>query len=518
MGRGYSATRSKSGRLTVQRKRERSMSLAALKENITKKNQEKPSADNEEEEHPVSTTAVGTKAPRSVSVTRRRSVSKVAAVSEGAEDDKSKKTKSRARSASLLSQKIKLLEEELNEELDASEDESETVSMPDVMTKYKSAGRALDEVLNALTDACVVGANSKTLCDEGDEKLSGLLKPLFSKVKDAEGNKISRGLSFPTTICVNEVLCNHSPFREEEGKVLQSNDVVKIHVGCQIDGYPVSAARTVVVAPSSEADGNKKVLSEGAQHAIAAARSALLGMIHSLRPNTLNAEITDFVARVGHHYDVQALEGVLSNRTKRWVPDGIDCIIGRRVIEKTPQQDVGECEVQENQVWNLDIAFTDSPNYRVFLSPEPTTLYRRTPEDFPVDPRVQQANHVLKEISENFFCFPFHYKHLSHPLQGRMGIRVLLQKGVVEPLPVLRVKPPYIAARFSATVAITSKRITVLCGLPPDTSMLLTSATALPEDLQEVISRPLDFATAAAQRREEEMKYSSVKKKARTES
>lgn len=497
------------------------MSLAALKESVAKKTQETRSGDNEEEgEKPVIEKDESKQLQRGVSVTRRRSVSKVAG-SEKENEEKSKKTKSRTRSASLLSQKIKMLEEELNEEMDASEDESETVSMPDVMTKYKSAGRALDEVLNALADACVEGANTKSLCDEGDQKLLTLLKPLFSKVKDAEGKRISRGLSFPTTICVNEVLCNHSPSCEEDGKVLQGNDVVKIHMGCQVDGYPVSAARTVVVPHSgSEATDGKprRVLSEGAQHAIAAARSALLGMIHSLRPNTLNAEITDLVARIGHHYDVQALEGVLSNRTKRWVPDGIDCIIGRRVIENTPQQDVGECEVGENQVWNLDIAFTDSPNYKVFLSPETTTLYRRTPEDFPVDPRVQQANNVLKEISENFFCFPFHYKHLSHPLQGRMGIRVLLQKGVVEQLPVLRVKPPYISARFSATVAITSKRITVLCGLPPDASMLLTSAKALPEDLQEVITRPLDFATAAAQRREEEMKYSSMKKKARTES
>lgn len=492
MGRGYSASRSKSGRLTVQRKRERSNSLKVLKDQLTITKKVPKDVDDEE------TVADSDRQSRSV----------------GAEK---KKSASRARSASLLSKKIQLLEEELGD-VDVSENEEETVSRPDVMTKYKAAGRCVDETLDLVASLCVAGANTKVLCDQGDEKIAALVKPLFSKVKDASGAKLPRGISFPTTVSVNEVLCNHSPYREEEGAVLRGNDVVKIHVGCHVDGYPVSAARTVVVE-SSGLTQDRRPLDESAQHAIEAARLSLTGMIHSAQPGALNAEITDFIARIGHHFQVQAVEGVLSNRTKRWVPDGIDCIIGRRVIEKVPQQDVGECEVDENQVWNLDIAFTNSPQYRVVLAGEPTTIFRRTPEDFPIDPRVQQASLVLKEISENHFCFPFHYKGLSNPLQGRMGIRVLLQKGVVEELPVLRVKPPYITARFSATIAITSKRVSILCGLPSTGSLLLTSATSLPDDLQEVLQQPLDFNTASAQRRQKELEMSApAKKRERTES
>lgn len=514
MGRGYSASRSKSGRLTVRRKRERSVSLAALKNSL---NDEKRSV----EEKGISNTENMNRSPskrdRSLFVNR---VKKTRSASEKNEEDSSGKR--RTRSVSLLSEKVKLLEKELEEKMEPSEDEEETLVKPDVMTKYKFAGRAVDEVLDLLTKICVPGANTKDLCDQGDKKIEELIQPLFSKAKDANGMKIVRGLSFPTTVSVNEVICNHTPNNEQEGKLLRIHDVVKIHIGCQLDGYPVSAGRTIVVKEEvgeesvENEEENPRVpssLPEGRQRAIDAAQVALLGMIHSLRPSTLNADVTDFVAQVGHHFKVQALEGVLSNRVKRWVPDGMDCIIGRRVIHTLPQQDVGECEVMENQIWTLDIAFTNSPNSRTFMSPEATTLFRRTPEEFENDPRVKKAMEVLKEVSEKFFCFPFHSKHLSKPLASRFGIRVLVQKGVVEELPVLRVKPPHIAARFSATVAITSKRIVILCGFPGDYS----SISSLPENLRDVLTVPLDFATAAAQRRDRELKDSPLRKKAKTE-
>lgn len=495
MGRGYSASRSKSGRPTVQRKRARSISLKSLKDSVDGKQDHK-------DQKALSNSLAGGEASEAQASSVK--ISKRSPSSDKNASETARSSSTRYRSTSLLSQKIKMLEEDLKDQLEASEDDSETVVDTNVMTKYKFAGRAVDEVLQHLSNGCVVGAQTKALCDSGDEKLLELVRGFFSKAKDSEGKKITRGLSFPTSISVNEVLCHHSPLREEEGVILKVNDVVKIHLGCHIDGYPVSAARTVVVASANEMEPQLK---EDAQSAIDAARVSLLGMIHQLRPSTVNGEITDFVARVGHHFKVQALEGVLSNRTKRWVPDGVECIIGRRVIEKLPQQDVGTCEIGENQVWTLDVAFTNSPNYNVSRSPEATTLFRRTPEDFLLDPRVDHATKVLKEISDNFFCFPFHLKHLSNPLKGMMGIRMLEQKGVVEEVPVLRVKRPYISARFSATVAITSKRIIVLCGLPEET------INGVPEYLKEVIVQPLDFATAAARRREEELKFGSVPQK-----
>jgi methionine aminopeptidase len=420
------------------------------------------------------------------------------------------------------------LEQRFEDAMEASEDEEETVMNPTTMTKYKECGRVVDAVLDLLAEACVAGANTKTLCDTGDEEMMKRLKGLFTKTKNAEGKRLARGIAYPTNISVNETLCNDSPFRLEDGTTLKDGDVVKVHLGCHLDGYPVSAARTIVVGATTtaaaattagyaaEEEGNEEETQQqqqpsvssssrvGAGNAIEAARVALLAMVHALRPGTLNADITDLVAAVGNHFGVQAVEGVLSNRTKRWVPDGMDCIIGRRVTTEDPHQDVGDCEIDEHQVWCLDAAFTNNDNYRITLSEKPVTLFRRTPAEFEMDARVKQANEVLQEITADHFCFPFHFKSLENPLKAKLGIHVLQKKGIVDKLSPLRTKSGYTTARFSATVAVTAKRVTVLCGAPPPTASVgvpaamrpTVSVDTLPAEVQAVLQRPYEFADA----------------------
>ena len=101
------------------------------------------------------------------------------------------------------------------------------------------------------------------------------------------------------------------------------------------------------------------------------------------------------------------------------------------------------------------------------------TLYRRTTADYYSDVQLEQANVTLKTIDDTCFCFPFHFaRQLGNPLKAKMGLHVLVKQGVVDRLPVLRTKGgKHITARFSATVAVSSRKITVLCGAPPSLSL-----------------------------------------------
>lgn len=524
MARGYSANRSKSGRATLRLKRERSVSVYALKNSLAaKKHLQERQTDNEEEEQGRVAQATALRPP-SVRISRMMKMRPPSSIPKGnasltganveSEDRKKMKKPSVAasvRAPSMLRGQLAELEEEMYSEMEESEDEAETVARPDVMTKYKAAGRVVDEVLDILSTACVPGANTKDLCDTGDQAMANRLKSFYTKAKNEQGGRIPKGICYPTNVSVDEVLCNHSPLRPDEAVILRGNQVVKLHVGCHIDGYPVSAARTIVVTADSAAeDTSKPPLNTKAVNSIEAARVALLGMVHMLRPGTLNADITDFIARVGQHYEVEAVEGVLSNRTKRWVLDGMDCIIARRITSEDPQQDVGECKIGEQQVWTLDVAFTNNSSYRMTPTEDAVSMFRRTPEDFREDARVVRANHVLTEITDRFFCFPFHVKALQEPLKGKMGVSVLRKHGVLDALPALRTKGNrYITARCSATVAITRKRITVLCGLPRcEVSIANEECKPLdvPADVAEVLAQPLDFATVAALRKEKEGK------------
>ncbi|CBZ32556.1 hypothetical protein, conserved [Leishmania donovani] len=547
MGRGYSASRSKSGRPTLRMKRSRSMSLHALKKNMDAHEAAKAANGGSAEASSLSSAAT-TEVPRkTLKVVRQRrapssllsssspaTASSTPAAAKVAMKGAATKVKSadgRGRTATsspgprsqsaAFRRNLEDLERQFDAAMEASEDEDETVMNTTTMTKYKECGRVVDAVLDQLAAACVPGANTKVLCDTGDEEIASRLKGLFVKTKGADGKRLARGISYPTNVSVNEMLCNDSPYRVEDGAILKDGDVVKLHVGCHLDGYPVSAARTVVVttrAASAVTEGDEEeaqrrrsstaaTLSSRSAvgNTIEAARVALLAMMHALRPGTLNADITDVIAAVGQHYGVQAVEGVLSNRSKRWVPDGIDCIIARRVTSEDPHQDVADCEVGEHQVWCLDVAFTNNHNYRITLSEKPVTLFRRTPADFNADARVTQANETLQEITDTHFCFPFHFKSLANPLKGKLGIHVLEKKGMVDKLPPLRTKHGYVTARFSATVAVTAKRVTVLCGAPPTAPVATppamrptVSEDTLAAEVLALLRRPYEFADVRA--------------------
>ncbi|KAK7195168.1 Metallopeptidase family M24 [Novymonas esmeraldas] len=552
MGRGYSAGRSKSGRPTLRMKRSRSMSLHELKKSVDERERGRAARDGGADEASASASRpASTSAPRKVlKVARQRRAPSSAPPSTVAESraaapavaTKAKSAEGRGRStagvagasrsqSAAFRRNLEDMERRFDDAMEASEDEEETVVSTTTMTKYKECGRVVDAVLDELAAACVPGANTKELCDAGDEGVARRLKLLFVKTKGADGKRLTRGLSYPTNISVNEHLCNDSPYRVEEGVLLKIGDVVKLHVGCHLDGYPVSAARTIVVMATAETAAVPATLMEGNEeeeqqqqqqngapatlsssssrpavgNTVEAARVALLAMVRALRPGALNADITDLIAAVGHHYGVQAVEGVLSNRTKRWVPDSIDCIIGRRVTSEDPHQDVAECEVAAHQVWCLDVAFTNNHNYRITLAERPETLFRRTPAELDADARVKQANETLMEITDAHQCFPFHFKGLSNPLKAKLGIHVLVRKGVVDKLVPLRTKHGYVTARFSATVAVTAKRVTVLCGAPPTAPVATPPAMrstvshdTLAADVCAVLHRPLEFADARA--------------------
>ena len=52
------------------------------------------------------------------------------------------------------------------------------------------------------------------------------------------------------------MVCNYSPFANESKK-LEAGDIVKVDLGCHIDGYIAVAANTIVV-PSDSMDEVKK--------------------------------------------------------------------------------------------------------------------------------------------------------------------------------------------------------------------------------------------------------------------
>ena len=87
-----------------------------------------------------------------------------------------------------------------------------------------------------------------------------------------KSKKLERGIGFPTSISVNNVIRFFSPLAEDSVK-LEEGDVAKIDLGCHIDGFIAQAAHTIVVTNNSsqKVTGKKADVILAAHHAMQAA-------------------------------------------------------------------------------------------------------------------------------------------------------------------------------------------------------------------------------------------------------
>lgn len=124
--------------------------------------------------------------------------------------------------------------------------------------------------------------------------------------------------------------------------------MVKMDVGCFIDGYISVAAHTLIVGPC----GSPEEPITGRQaDVMMAAITACEVAVSLLRPGNTNSQITSAVAKVAHAYSVRTVAGVLSHRLKRFVIDSNKMILLREDVDQKVENQTFEL----NEAYALDI-------------------------------------------------------------------------------------------------------------------------------------------------------------------
>ena len=132
---------------------------------------------------------------------------------------------------------------------------------------------------------------------------------------------------------MNECVCHNSPLESDiPGDTLSSGDLVKLDLGCYVDGYIAVAAHTIVCG---EQPCPEKPLSGPRADVLHAAHIAGEVAVKLLRPGNTNSQVTKAIEKVAHDFNVNACSGVLSHRMKRFVVDGNKVILLREGISKT---------------------------------------------------------------------------------------------------------------------------------------------------------------------------------------
>jgi len=116
------------------------------------------------------------------------------------------------------------------------------LSSNDVVTKYKAAAEILNNALKLVVSECKPKAKIVDLCEKGDAFIREQTGNVYKNAK----RKIERGIAFPTCVSVNNTVCHFSPLATDEA-VLEENDMVKIDMGCHIDGFIAVVAHTHVI-------------------------------------------------------------------------------------------------------------------------------------------------------------------------------------------------------------------------------------------------------------------------------
>ncbi|XP_043708289.1 ERBB-3 BINDING PROTEIN 1 isoform X2 [Telopea speciosissima] len=251
--------------------------------------------------------------------------------------------------------------------------------------------------------------------------------------------KIERGVAFPTCVSINNTVCHFSPLASDE-MVLQEGDLLKIDMGCHIDGFIVVAAHTHVLQGGP--------VSGRAADAIAAANTAAEVALRLVRPGKKNKDVTEAVQKVAAAYDCKIVEGVLSHQLKQFVIDGNKVILS----VSSPETRVDDAEFEENEVYAIDIVTSTGEGKPRLLDERQTTIYKRA-VDKNYHLKMKASRFIFSEINQKFPIMPFTARALEEK-RARLGLVECVNHDLLQPYPVLHEKPGDYVAHIKFTVLL----------------------------------------------------------------
>eukprot|EP00929_Paragymnodinium_shiwhaense_P030741 TRINITY_DN1736_c0_g1_i1.p1 TRINITY_DN1736_c0_g1~~TRINITY_DN1736_c0_g1_i1.p1 ORF type:complete len:417 (+),score=157.39 TRINITY_DN1736_c0_g1_i1:89-1252(+) len=355
---------------------------------------------------------------------------------------------------------------------DESDSEQITdLSNPDVTTKYQTCSLIVNKALLLVLEACKDGADIYEVCKMGDDFMLEETGKLYNKkVKD---KKIEKGIAFPTCISVNELVGHFSPLKGES-KQLKSGDLVKVDLGCHIDGYIAQAAHTIVIGEEKVEDRRADVV-----HAAWTAAEAALRLVQVGNTNT---QVTEAFDKVATEFGCKPVLGIKSHQLKRFVIDGGRCIAGVENVEDK----VESFEFEQNEVYCLDVVMSTGEG-KVREAELRSTVFKRNVEvNYLL--KTQKARQFISEVGKRFPALPFSITAFDESM-ARLGVSESKRHELLEEYPVLTERPKEFVAQFKFVLLLLPGGTKKVTGLPLGASekQLVTKCEVKDEELIKLL-------------------------------
>jgi len=318
------------------------------------------------------------------------------------------------------------------------------LSDSDVVTKYKAAADITNATLAAVAQMCKAGAKVADICAAGDAMIEAEAAKCFRNKDPKTGLVIEKGIAFPVCCSVNSVIGHFSPLADDT-TTLAEGDMVKIDLGCHIDGFIATGATTVVAGenPVRAVTGVQADL-------IACANTCFELAMRLIRPGHKVSEVPPALAKVAEAYGCNLVEGVMTHQMRQFIIDGQKVVLNRPM----PDQRVQDHEFEQNEVYAIDIVVSSGEGKSRVQDEKQTTVYKR---DVAVDYNVkgQAARSVITEVNRRFPTTPFNMRSLEGKTgQVRLGLAECISHGMLSQYPVLHEKKDALVAQIKGTVLL----------------------------------------------------------------
>ncbi|KAF7374821.1 Proliferation-associated protein 1 [Mycena sanguinolenta] len=314
------------------------------------------------------------------------------------------------------------------------------------LTKYKTAAEIVHNVMKKLIEMSVEGAKVIDLCVEGDKLIEAGTSAVYNK--SVKGVKVNKGLGFPTCVSVNNTVAHFSPLASDpqSSQVLAKDDMVKLHVGAQIDGFAAISAETIVVGatPENPVTGRRADVLKAAWHAAEIA-------MRTVKVGNKNWAVTDVVGKTASAWDCKPVEGMLSCQQTQNVIDG-----KKRIIlnpSEAQKRDFEGATFAEGEVYGIDILVSSGEDGKARMEEARTSIFQRE-STVTYQLKMKNSRAVFSEVQKKAGAFPFNIRSLEDEKRSRMGLQEAVQHGLVKPYEVIYTPANTFVAAFHFTIAL----------------------------------------------------------------
>jgi curved DNA binding protein len=278
--------------------------------------------------------------------------------------------------------------------------------------------------------------------------ISPTTSPYSAVAKEFKGKDIEKGIAVPTCISINNTVGHFCPMPDNTLE-FKEGDLVKIDMGCHIDGFIAQSGHTIVI--SSEPIKGR------AADVVQCAATCFEAAARLIKPGKSLAEVSGPLNTIAEAYGCNLVEGVFSHKMRRFLMDDNKVVINK----PAPDQRNDDDEVEEGEVWSIDIVVSTGEGKPKLLDDRETTVYKRAVgEQYQL--KMKASRELLSEINRKAGYMQFSLRSIENE-KAKYGIVECLNHNLLVAYPVMYEKQGDLVAQFKGTILMTpngSDRIT----------------------------------------------------------